>query len=43
MYLYKQPQKNGDIYLSIKEKYHVPRDHYAPFLAKIASTCSLFS
>ena len=25
MYLYKQPQKNGDIYLSIKEKYHVPK------------------
>lgn len=25
MYLYKQPRKNGDIYLSIKEKYHVPK------------------
>ncbi len=25
MYLYKQPRKDGDIYLSIKEKYHVPR------------------
>ena len=25
MYLYKQPRANGDIYLSIKEKYHVPK------------------
>lgn len=25
MYLYKQPRKDGDIYLSIKEKYHVPK------------------
>ena len=25
MYLYKQPRKNGDLYLSIKEKYHVPK------------------
>ena len=24
MYLYKQKQKNGDLYLAIKEKYHVP-------------------
>lgn len=25
MYLYKQPRKDGDTYLSIKEKYHVPK------------------
>lgn len=25
MYLHKQKKKNGDIYLSIKEKYHVPK------------------
>jgi len=25
MYLYKQPRKGGDTYLSIKEKYHVPK------------------
>ena len=25
MYLYKQPRKGGDLYLSIKEKYHVPK------------------
>lgn len=25
MYLHKQKKKNGDIYLSIKEKYHMPK------------------
>ena len=25
MYLHKQKKKNGDTYLSIKEKYHVPK------------------
>ena len=25
MYLHKQKEKNGDTYLSIKEKYHVPK------------------
>ena len=25
MYLYKQPRKDGDMYLSIREKYHVPK------------------
>ena len=25
MYLYKQKRSNGDIYLSIKEKYYIPK------------------